>query len=60
MWIDKLIQKMGKPGYRVDAALSFRDVIRIVGSKSICLLRGMFLSIRIISILKIWWSSAVR
>ena len=40
MWIDKLIQKMGKPGYQVDPALSAWDLIRIMASKGCCLLRG--------------------
>ncbi len=46
MLIDKLIQKMGKPGYRVDTALSTWDIIRIMGAKGICLLRGIIYSIR--------------
>ncbi len=40
MWINSLIQKMGKPGYQVDAGLSTLDLIRIMASKGVCLLRG--------------------
>lgn len=40
MWINRLIQKMGKPGYQVDAGLSAWDLIRIMASKGVCLLRG--------------------
>lgn len=45
MIIDRLIQKMGKPGYRVDSSLSTWDAVRIMGSKGICLLRGLVYSI---------------
>ena len=46
MLINRLIQKMGKPGYRVDSVLSAWDLVRIVWAKGICLLRGIVCSIR--------------
>jgi len=44
--INTLIHKLGKPGYQVDEDLSSFDIIRIVSSKGICMLRGVILAIR--------------
>lgn len=46
MFVDRLIQKLGKPGYTLDKDLSTWDISRIMLVKGICLFRGTLRSIR--------------